>query len=260
MAGVRDARPGARWFDCGLAWLGSRSGRLCRARTVPGAGTGSPNRYPGLRPGAALRAEPCARTNFRRRSPRSRWALTSPEAEAESGVRARPRHRRKWGRKRVRVLTSGSARPVQRMPAAWNPPIGPRRPRSRPGRWARSSRTDDGGACPVSVGLHPRTVPRIRRYLGWPQVRVRTLYQRVLLAAIWRRPKLTARGDPAHDQVVAGIVALLPELPRRSVVLADETHRNLLPHVRASWTPRGLRPGVLTPGTTARSPCWGRSR
>jgi len=41
----------------------------------------------------------------------------------------------------------------------------------------------------------------------------------------------------------------LLELPRRSVVLADETHLNLLPHVRASWTPRGLRPGVLTPGT-----------
>ena len=26
---------------------------------------------------------------------------------------------------------------------------------------------------------------------------------------IWRRPKLTARGDPDHDQVVAGIVARL---------------------------------------------------
>jgi hypothetical protein len=46
---------------------------------------------------------------------------------------------------------------------------------------------------------------------------------------------LTARGDPGHDHVVAGIVARLIELPRRSVVLAeDETHLNLLPHVRAS--------------------------
>jgi len=70
------------------------------------------------------------------------------------------------GRKRVRVLTSGSARPVQRMPAAWNPPMGPRRPRSRPGRWARSSRTDDGRACPVSVGLHPRTRWRGGRFPG----------------------------------------------------------------------------------------------
>src|SRR5690242_1494661 len=74
----------------------------------------------------------------------------------------------------------------------------------------------------------PWTLPRIRRYLGWPQVSLRTLYRRVRLAAIWRRPKLTARGDPDHDHVVAGIVARLLELPRQAVVLAeDETHLNL---------------------------------
>ena len=68
--------------------------------------------------------------------------------------------------------------------------------------------------------------------------------------AIWRRPKLTARGAPDHDHVVAGIVARLLELPRRAVVLAeDETHLNLLPHVRASWTLRAARPQVPTPGT-----------
>jgi hypothetical protein len=95
----------------------------------------------------------------------------------------------------------------------------------------------------------PWTLPRIRRYLGWPRVSGRTLYRRVRLVAIWRRPKLTARGDPDHDHVVAGIVARLLELPRRAVVLAeDETHLNLLPHVRASWTPRGVRPQVPTPG------------
>jgi hypothetical protein len=56
-------------------------------------------------------------------------------------------------------------------------------------------------------------------------------------------------GDPDHDHIVAGIVARLTELPRRSVVLAeDETHLNLLPHVRASWTLRTARPEVLTPG------------
>ena len=50
--------------------------------------------------------------------------------------------------------------------------------------------------------------------------------------------------------MVAQIVARLLELPRRSVVLAeDETHLNLLPHMRASWTLRGMRPEVLTPGT-----------
>ena len=39
----------------------------------------------------------------------------------------------------------------------------------------------------------PWTLPRIRRYLGWPQVSARTLYRRVRLVATWRRPKLTAR-------------------------------------------------------------------
>jgi hypothetical protein len=78
---------------------------------------------------------------------------------------------------------------------------------------------------------------------------MRTLYRRVRLVAIWRRPKLTARGDPAHDHVVAGIVARLLDLPRWSVVCAeDETHLNLLPHVRASWMLRGARPQIPTPG------------
>ena len=96
----------------------------------------------------------------------------------------------------------------------------------------------------------PWTLPRIRRCLGRPQVSARTLYRRVRLVAIWRRPRLTACGDPAHDHVVAGIVARLLELPRRAVVLAgDETHLNLLPHVRASWTLRAARPDIPTPGT-----------
>ena len=77
---------------------------------------------------------------------------------------------------------------------------------------------------------------------------MRTLYRQVRLVAIWRRPKLTARGDPDHDHVVAGIAARLIELPRRAVVLAeDETHLNLLPHVRASWTLRTARPQIPTP-------------
>jgi hypothetical protein len=89
----------------------------------------------------------------------------------------------------------------------------------------------------------PWTLPWIRRHLGRPKVSMRTLYRRVRLVAIWRRPKLTARGDPDHDHVVAGIVARLLELPRRSVVLAeDETHLNLLPYVRASSTLRTARP------------------
>jgi hypothetical protein len=82
--------------------------------------------------------------------------------------------------------------------------------------------------------------------LSWPQIGARTLHWRVRRVAIWRRPKLTARGDPAHDQAVAGIVARLTELRRRSVVLAeDKTHMHLLPHVRASWTLCGMRLALL---------------
>jgi len=104
----------------------------------------------------------------------------------------------------------------------------------------------------------PWTLPRIWRYLGRPQVSLRTLYWGVRRVAVWRRPKLIARGDPDHDHVVAGIVARLIELPRRSVVLAeDETHLNLLPHVRASWTPRGARPQIPTPGTNRQVTVYG---
>jgi hypothetical protein len=79
--------------------------------------------------------------------------------------------------------------------------------------------------------------------------------------AIWRRPKLTARGDPAYDHVVAAIVARLLDLPRRTVVLAeDETHLNLLPHVRASWTLRTARPKIPPRARTGRSPSSARSR
>jgi hypothetical protein len=41
--------------------------------------------------------------------------------------------------------------------------------------------------------------------------------------------------------------ARLLELPRRAVVLAEDAPE-LLPHVRSSWTLRGTRPQVLTPG------------
>jgi Winged helix-turn helix len=50
----------------------------------------------------------------------------------------------------------------------------------------------------------PWTLPPIWRYLGQPRLSGRTLYRRVRLVAIWRRPKLIARGDPARDRVVAG--------------------------------------------------------
>ena len=77
---------------------------------------------------------------------------------------------------------------------------------------------------------------------------MRTLYWRVRLVAIWPQPRLTACGNQVHDHRVAGIVARPLELPRRSVVLAeDDTDLNLLPHVRANRRcapfTRGSHPG-----------------
>src|SRR4051812_33767482 len=96
----------------------------------------------------------------------------------------------------------------------------------------------------------PWTVPRIWRHLGRPHMSPRTLYRRVRQVAIWRRPKLVARGDPEHDQITAAIAARLARLPHGAVVCAeDETHLHLLPYLRSSWTLRGHRPKVNTPGT-----------
>lgn len=89
----------------------------------------------------------------------------------------------------------------------------------------------------------PWTVRRIFHHLGRPRLSRRTLYRRVRQVAIWRRPKLVARGDPARAAVVAAIVRRLRLLPAGSVIwAADETHLHLLPHVRSSWTlPTGAR-------------------
>jgi transposase len=154
-----------------------------------------------------------------------------PAAQIAGLLECHPATVRRWI---SRFNTEGLAGLADR-PRCGRPPLGGRRLASRiagllelPGPW---------------------TLSRIWRYLGRPQVSMRTLYRRVRLVALWRRPKLTARGDPWHDHVVAGIVARLAELPRRAVVLAeDETHLNLLPHVRASWTLRGRRAMVPTPG------------
>ena len=154
-----------------------------------------------------------------------------PAAQIAALLECHPATVRRWI---GRFNTEGMAGLADR-PRCGRPPLGGTRLASRiaallgrPGPWA---------------------LPRIWRYLGRPRISMRTLYRRVALVAIWRRPKLTARGDPCHDHVVAGIVARLIVLPRRAVVFAeDETHLNLLPHVRASWTPRGTRPLVPTPG------------
>jgi hypothetical protein len=95
----------------------------------------------------------------------------------------------------------------------------------------------------------PWTVPWLWQYLRPMRMSRCTLYRRVRQVAIWRRPKLIAWGDPAHDAVVAAIARRLRLLPPGAVVwAADETHLHLLPHLRASWTLPGRWPQILTPG------------
>jgi transposase len=84
-------------------------------------------------------------------------------------------------------------------------------------------------------GPGPWTIGRIWRYLGRPRISRRTLYRRVRQVAIWRRPKLAARGDPDHARIVAAIAARLAHLPRGAVVMAqDETLRVPINHPRRS--------------------------
>ncbi|WP_173525208.1 IS630 family transposase [Nonomuraea antri] len=95
----------------------------------------------------------------------------------------------------------------------------------------------------------PWTVSRLWQYLGRPKLSPRTLYRRLRLVAIWRQPKLVARGDPDRWRAVAAISARLRRLQRGAVVWAtDETHVHLLPHLRATWTLRPCRPEIVTPG------------
>jgi transposase len=63
--------------------------------------------------------------------------------------------------------------------------------RPRSGRPSVGGRELTGRMAALLQRPGPWTLPRIRRYLGWPQVSPRTLYRRVRLVAIWRRPKLT---------------------------------------------------------------------
>jgi len=102
----------------------------------------------------------------------------------------------------------------------------------------------------------PWTLPRIRRYLSWPQVSPRTLCRRVRLVAIWRRPKLTARGDPysPHDNPVERIWGALKNYVASTAVTwpgrLRQIHsfsRNRSPgqmlDTAAPWTSPWLPPG-----------------
>jgi transposase len=104
----------------------------------------------------------------------------------------------------------------------------------------------------------PWTIRGVWHHLGRPRVSLRTLYRRTRTVARWRRPRLVAKGDPAHDATCARIRRRIARLPAGSVVLAeDEAHLDLLPTVRATWTLRGQRHHVLTPGTNQRATIFG---
>jgi hypothetical protein len=80
-----------------------------------------------------------------------------------------------------------------------------------------------------------------------------TFRRRIREQARWRRPRLIAKGDPDHDTICADIRERITALPAGSVVLAeDETHIDLLPRVRATWMPTGLRHRIPTPGSNRR--------
>jgi transposase len=107
---------------------------------------------------------------------------------------------------------------------------------------------------------HPKawTTARVWRELGRPAISPRTLYRRIREQASWRRPRLVAKSDPDHDQVVAEVARRVGALPAGSVVLAeDETHLDLLARVRATWIPHGIRHLVPTPGTNRRRSLFG---
>jgi len=104
----------------------------------------------------------------------------------------------------------------------------------------------------------PWTIPRLWQHLGRPKISLRTLWRRTRQVAGWRRPRLVAKHDPDHDRIVATIRRRIAHLRPGTVVVAeDETHIDLLPTLRATWTLRGQRHQVMTPGKNRRCTLFG---
>jgi transposase len=104
----------------------------------------------------------------------------------------------------------------------------------------------------------PWTIRRLWQQLGRPAISLRTLWRRTRTVAHWRRPRLVPKGDPDHNRICARIRRRITRLPAGSVVLAaDEAHLDLLPAVRATWTLRGHRHRVMTPGKNRRATVFG---
>jgi transposase len=74
------------------------------------------------------------------------------------------------------------------------------------------------------------TIGQLYQRLGRPTMSLRTLHRRVREVANWRRPRLVAKGDPDRDQILDDLHQAIAELPKGTVLLAeDEAHINLLP-------------------------------
>ena len=130
--------------------------------------------------------------------------------------------------------------------------------RPRPGRPRLGGATLTSRITALLKTPGPWTIRRIWQHLGRPAISLRTLYRRTRTVARWRRPRLVAKGDPHHDRIVARIRRRIARLPAGSVVLAeDEAHLDLLPAVRATWTLRGRRHQVMTPGKNRRATIFG---
>jgi DDE superfamily endonuclease/Winged helix-turn helix len=132
----------------------------------------------------------------------------------------------------------------------------PDRPRPGRPRLGGSSLTTRIAALLHTPG--PWTIRRLWAQLDRPAISLCTLWRRTRQVARWRRPRLVAKGDCEHDAICARIRRRIARLPVGSVVLAeDEAHLDLLPTVRATWTPRGHGHRVMTPGTNRRATIFG---
>ena len=79
--------------------------------------------------------------------------------------------------------------------------------RPRSGRPRLDGRRLTGRIAALLARPGPWTLPRIRRYLSWPQVSPWTLYRRVRLGRDLAAAQVDRPRRPDHDQVAAQIVA-----------------------------------------------------
>ena len=119
----------------------------------------------------------------------------------------------------------------------------PPRPAARAGRRRRSGAGRPRAAAPAarSGGWPWRPRPRrAPRPAGRPGMR--TLYRQGAAGAIWRWPKLTARGDPARDQAISAVT-------RCTVAITWPSHcpsgRNNLPVWERSCVHKTVRQAIL---------------